>query len=170
LYFTRKKNPGEKMSYKVFVSHSTRDKGLVVSLSRLLAEFGIEVAVAEWYLMPGERLDRKVLGLIDAADCMVVLLTRNGIRSNWVHQEVGQAMKSQKPIIPLVEKGIESKELAALEGREYIEYVPYQPEEALLKAAHFVKTLKLKKQEREKALLVVAGIIAFLLLLSGGEK
>ena len=30
------------MAYKVFISHSTRDQGLVVALANLLSEFGIE--------------------------------------------------------------------------------------------------------------------------------
>jgi len=48
------------MAYKVFISHSTRDQGLVISLVNLLSKFGVEVSVAEWYLTPGERLDKKV--------------------------------------------------------------------------------------------------------------
>jgi nucleoside 2-deoxyribosyltransferase len=157
------------MAYKVFISHSTQDRGLVTSLAKLLSEFGIEAFVAEWYLSPGKRLDKKVFEQIEKSDCVVALLTRNGIRSNWVHLEIGYALHS-KPVIPIVEKGIDSKDLAALQGREYIEYDPHQYQQALIKASTYVKTLKLKKEEREKALLVVGGILAFLLLLSGGER
>ena len=154
------------MAYKVFISHSTRDRGLVISLSHLLSEFGVDVHVAEWYLTPGEHLDRKVFKLIQGANCVVVLLTRNGVRSNWVHQEVGYALKSNKPIIPLVERGLNERDLGALLGTEYIEYDPGQPEAALLKTSTYVKSLKLKKEEQANGLLVAGGILAFLLLLS----
>lgn len=160
------------MAYKVFISHSTRDWKLAIRLANILKKFGIEdVFVAEWYLTLGQKLDRKTFTNLDNADCVVVLLTRNGIRSNWVQQEIGYALKIGKPFIPLVEKGVTQKDLAALQGKKYIEYDPYQPRQALVKISTYVKSLKLKKEKREKTLLVAGGILAFLLLLSeGGEK
>ena len=138
------------MAYRVFISHSTRDHGLVIALANLLSKFGVEVFVAEWYLTPGEPLDKKVFQQIDRADCVVALLTRNGVRSNYVHQEIGYTIKAEKPLIPLVEKGIDPKNLAALHGREYIEYNPLEPQEALIRASTYVKSLKLRKREQEK--------------------
>ena len=159
------------MAYKVFISHSTRDQQLVIMLANLLTKFNIEVSVAEWYLIPGERLDKKVFSEIEKSNCMVILLTKKGIRSNWVQQEIGYAMKSKIPIIPIVEKGAKPKELGSLQGKEYIEYDPSKPQQALVKASTYVKSLKLKKEDQEKALLVTGGIVAFLLLLMlTGEK
>lgn len=159
------------MAYKVFISHSTRDQGLVISLANLLSKFGGEVFVAEWYLTPGERLDRKVFEQIEKSDCVVALLTRNGIRSNWVQQEIGYALRRPKMVlIPLVEKGIDQKALAAVQNKDYIEYDPYQPQQALIKASSYVKSLKLGKEEQTKILLIAGGILAFLLLLFGEER
>ncbi|MEW6003532.1 MAG: toll/interleukin-1 receptor domain-containing protein [Nitrospirota bacterium] len=158
------------MAYKVFISHSTRDQRLVITLANILSKFGVDVSVAEWYLSPGQQLDKKIFEKIENSDCVIVLLTQNGIRSNWVQQEIGYALKSGKPLIPLVEKGINQKELASLQGKEYIEFDSYQPQQSLIKTSTFVKSLKLKKEQQEKALLITGGILAFLLLLSGGEK
>ena len=158
------------MVYRVFISHSTRDRGLVIALANLLTKFGVEVFVAEWYLTPGQPLDKKIFTQIENADCVVALLTKNGVRSNWVHQEIGYALKTRKLIIPLIEKGTTSQDLGAFQGKEYIEYDSLQPEEAFTKASTYVKSLKLKKEEKEKTLLISGSIIALLLLLSGGEK
>lgn len=158
------------MAYRVFISHSAQDQGLVISLANLLSKFGVDVSVAEWYLTPGERLDEKVLEQIKKSDCIVALLTRNGMRSSWVQQEIGFSLQHGKPVIPMVEKGIEPKDLAALQGREYIEYDRYQYQQALSKLSTYVKSLKLKKEEKEKVLLVLGGLLAFLLLISGGRK
>jgi len=158
------------MAYRVFISHSAQDQGLVISLANLLSKFGVDVSVAEWYLTPGERLDEKVLEQIKKSDCIVALLTRNGMRSSWVQQEIGFSLQQGKPVIPMVEKGIEPKDLAALQGREYIEYDRYQYQQALSKLSTYVKSLKLKKEEKEKVLLVLGGLLAFLLLISGGRK
>lgn len=118
----------------------------------------------------GERLDKKITNQIKSSDCVVVLLTQNGIRSNWVQQEIGIALNN-KPIIPIVEKGIDQRELAILQGIEYIEYDSLQYQQALTKLSTYIKKLKLKKEEQEKILLVLGCIIGFLfLLLYGGRK
>ena len=158
------------MPYKVFISHSTRDQGLVIALANLLTKYGAAVFVAEWYVAPGEKLNKKVFTQIDNSDCVAVLLTRNGTRSNWVQHEIGHALRSRKPLIPLVEKGADPKELGALQGREYIQYDPDRPQEALVRTATYVGSLKLKKEEQEKALLIAGGIMAFLLLLHGTKS
>ncbi|OGF58613.1 MAG: hypothetical protein A2Y62_16705 [Candidatus Fischerbacteria bacterium RBG_13_37_8] len=142
----------------------------------MISKFGIEVFVAEWQLSPGENISNKVLRNIDKADCMVVLLTAHGIRSNWVQQEVGYALRKKKwregkyVIIPLIEKGIDKNSLGALEGLEYIEYDPYNPHLSLNKLSIFIKALKLKKNYEEKTLWVVGGIAAFLMLLAYAEE
>jgi len=158
------------MAYRVFISHSTNDQGLVIALSNLLARFGMDVFTAEWYITPGTPVDKKVLKQIENADWVVVLLTKNGIRSNWAQHEIGYALKTGKLLIPIVEKGTATPELEALHGRAYIEYDPLQPQDALGRASEYVKSLSLKKDEQKKNLLIVGGILAFFLLLAGGQK
>ena len=158
------------MPYKVFISHSTRDRGIVISLARLLSQFGVEAYVASWYLTPGERIEDKVKQQIKGSDCVVILLTQDGMRSSWVNQEIGCAITEGKQIIPLVQKGTDPSYLAMLQGREHIEYDLREPQRALFETSRYVGSLRLKKEEREKALLVAGGILAFFLLLSEGEK
>lgn len=142
----------------------------MISLARLLSQFGVEPYVASWYLTPGERIDDKVFQQIQESDCVVALLTQSGTRSNWVNQEIGYAIREGRQIIPLVQKGTDHSDLGALQNRDYIEYDPREPQPALIKTSSYVGSLKLKKDEREKALLVAGGILAFFLLLSEGEK
>ena len=101
------------MPYEVFISHSIRDQGLVIAFANILSKFGIKVTVAEWYLAPGQSLPQKIFDRIGKSDCVVVLLTRNGIRSNWVQQEIGYALKADKLLIPLAEKGTDQRDLGA---------------------------------------------------------
>lgn len=142
----------------------------MIALAHLLSEFGVEVSVAEWYLIPGQPIDRKVFRQIDDSDCIVVLLTRDGVRSTWVQHEIGYALVKPKLLLPLVEKGTDPTDLGALAGKDYIEYDPHRYDAALITASTYVKSLKLKKEEQAKALLVAGGILAFLLLLSGERK
>ena len=71
---------------------------------------------------PGEYVSQKLQQAVEKADVMLVFLTPNSERSNYVHQEIGYALRDRKPIIPLVEVGVASKVLAMLEGREYIPF------------------------------------------------
>jgi hypothetical protein len=158
------------MAYSVFVSHSTHDQGLVMALANTLSKYGVGVRVAEWYIAGGHTLSDKVRAQIKEADSVIVFLTGNGTRSRWVQQEVGIALGANRLVIPLVEKGTPAEELAALQGKDYIEYDPARPQDALDRAAGYVGSLKAKKEEKERALLAIGGIIAFLLLLSGDSK
>lgn len=158
------------MGYKVFISHSTRDQGLVVALAKLFTTYGLEVFVAEWYLTPGGRLNEKVFKQIDSADSVLVLLSKDGMRSNWVQQEIGYALRCEKPVIPLVETGVQQQDLGALQGRAYIKYDPSAPQAALLTASTFISSLKLTKDKQQQALVVLGLILLFLLLLSGAKK
>ncbi len=158
------------MAYKVFISHSTRDQGLVISLANLLSKFGVDVSVAEWYFTPKESISKKVFKQIQDSDCIVVLLTQNGIRSSWVQQEIGYSLQRSKVIIPIVEKGIDQKDLGALQGQEYVEYDPREYQQALIKLSTYIKSLKLGKEEKEKTMLVLGGLLAFLLLSSWEKK
>ena len=89
-----------------------------------------------------------------------------------MHQEIGYALHCNKLVIPLVEKGTDPKDLGILQvgNINIIEYDPYNYQQALLKLSTYVKSLKLKKEDQENALIVVGGLLAFLLLLSIGDK
>lgn len=49
-------------------------------------------------------------------------MSKKGATSPFVHQEIGYARKAKKLIIPLVEPGISSSQLAMLQGLEYIPF------------------------------------------------
>ena len=110
------------MRYIAFLSYSSLDWDLIEDLEDLLKQDGVEASVAESNSTPGSSLDEEVFRQIDNADCVVALLTRNGVRSNWVHHETGYALGTNKRVIPVVERGVDTRELAALQGKVYIEY------------------------------------------------
>jgi hypothetical protein len=153
------------MSYKAFISHSNSDHRLVNHLYKVLAHFGITVYLAEYDLQPFQFLSTKVTQNIKDSDCVIVLLTKNGLASKYVHNEIGIAIGFGRPIIPIVEKGTSQNELAVLQGREYIEYEPNNSEVVLIKTAEYVRTLKLRKEDQQRTLIALGSIVGLLLLL-----
>jgi hypothetical protein len=131
---------------------------------------GLKVFVGEWYFDRDSKIDKRIMSQIKKSDCIIILLTKDGLRSNWVQLEVEHAIREKKPLIPLVEKGIEKEKLVSLQGRRYIEYDPLQPQQGLKDTLTYLKSLRLKGKRQEKTTLIASGIVAFLLLLSGVEK
>lgn len=158
----------KRKGFQVFVSHSTKDESVLRSLVDVLSKRDIRAYVAEWNPTPGMPLADKVLTEIDRSSCVVALFTKNGLRSNWVHQEIGYALKCRKPILPIVEKGTTSSDLGALVGKEYVGYDTACPEAAITKVADCVRSIK-KRSEEQGWNILIGGVIAFLTLLSLGK-
>jgi len=94
---------------------------------------------------------------------MVVLLTSMGSRSQFLNQEIGAARIINKPIIPMVEKKIETKIGGLLSGLEYILFDKANPKEAIGKMASYVSHLRLRLefevQKREEMLTMIAMVL-----------
>lgn len=155
------------MSFRVFMSHSTADLGLVYQLKYWLEANGIEVYIAQLSLQPGVSLAQKVTTAIEECDCFVALLTADGSRSEWVREEIGIAYRTGRVIVPIVEKGIQVKGL--LEGKEYITFDALNPALAIDHAVRYLSGLKLGKENNQRAtatVLLVLGMLAVAALAS----
>lgn len=154
--------------FRAFLSHSSGDAELVRALRTSVMGLGIEIYLAEHDVRPGLQLSSKVQRQIEGCDAVIVLLTTSGADSAYVQQEIGYALKSGNPVIPLVEHGLPIQKLAMLNGKEYIELDPDHPDAALHKASAYLQRMKGRKDFLDAAMatLIVAGIIY---LWSSGE-
>ena len=137
------------MQYTVFISHSSKDSLVVRSIASQLEIYGITPIVAE-NVRPmtfTQYLPDKIKMLIQQSDCVVALLTKNGVISNWVHQEIGYTL-DKKPLIPIVESDIPSEGLGFLQGAEYI---PLYWEDIGYSASQLVSWTAYLKTEKEKS-------------------
>src|SRR2546422_972197 len=108
------------MGLSVFFSHNVQDKGLVDSLNAEAEQGDINIYTSDGDVQAGEYVDKKIRERISASDALVVLLTARGVASPYVQQEIGVALALGKPVVPLVERGVEIHRLAMLQGREVI--------------------------------------------------
>ncbi len=157
--------------YEVFVSHRTDELPLLQELVNALNQVGIGVFIAERSPWPGIYLyDEKIIPAIVKSDCMLVLLTSNSATSPDVNQEIGIARSHNKPIVALVENGVQVKGL--LVGREVIFFDRYNPLPALQEAfEHFQSQAAIKekaKSDRNAALLI--GGLALFILAAGAKN
>jgi len=90
----------EKIPFKVFVSRASEDKDIKVLkyIIEILGDNGVEVYIAENDRQFGEKLTIKVKDNLNTSTVIIVFLTRNGVMSAWVQQEIGFATALNKHV------------------------------------------------------------------------
>jgi hypothetical protein len=92
---------------KVFISYSEADEKWVRSLRSHLSEEGFEVWNSASDIAPGDNWLLKSGRALQAADAMIVLLSPDSVKSDWVRSEIEYALSSPQfrgRVIPLLIK------------------------------------------------------------------
>lgn len=109
--------------FHVFLSHDHKDIKLIDRIWKILSNIKINSYIYEYFREYGEYIPETIKMRIKESLYFVVFLTKNGIKSQWVNQEIGIAHAyDDKLIIPVKEIGVKSK--GFIELREHIEYDP----------------------------------------------
>ena len=90
---------------RVFISHAYKDELLVKNVSAALERVGIEVWNATRDVSSIERWSDEVEQALRDSDAMVVVLTDDALRSNWVRKEIQYALGEKgyrKRLIPVL--------------------------------------------------------------------
>ena len=129
------------MGVRVFLSHSVDkvDRPLLDHVEKECSNLGIGLYLAEREFSL-TTVSEKLRGAIRTSDCLVVLLTASGLASSWVNQEIAIANEMSKPIIPLVEEGVEAPGL--IRERDQIRFSREGFSEAFERATRFIGTLR----------------------------
>jgi hypothetical protein len=95
------------VGYRVFLSHSHKDRWIAKQCARLIEEAGqprVEVFFDEKDIEGGQSIPDSVRTGIEKCDEFVVLLSRYSKDSPWVLIEMGAAWGLRKPIIAIIDK------------------------------------------------------------------
>lgn len=90
---------------KVFISFAHNDSFLAKKVTSTLEEKGFEVWNAETEILPGDNFAEKISDALKESDAMVVLLSPESLKSNYVQWEINYALgnKSYKQrVIPVL--------------------------------------------------------------------
>lgn len=135
---------------KVFISYSTKDFSDVQTLQASLTNSPIKLFVAENSVVPSESLPEKIKTNIRNCSLFVVIWSKNAKESDWVSQEVGQAIAHGKTILPII-----LDDCGALPGfMAGLKYISAEKNkaEAILEARNIIlEKYEQKKIEQEKA-------------------
>ncbi len=95
------------MITKVYITHSEEDEPLARELAEALWRVGLESFVAIYRRARGVAPGERVRFGIRHCDCVIALLTLDGVVSPRVNQEIGFSCGIDQLVIPLLETGAE---------------------------------------------------------------
>lgn len=154
---------------KIFISHSLKDKDLLNEITERSKIDGIEFLIAEHILEFDKTISQKIKNLIDQCDVGLILLTKNGLDSHFVGEEIGYLEAKGKLIIRVIEKGLHSQYSGFKFGSDFIELNPEDPN---LAQQQLLEVLLRHKDviESIRNAWVIAGIVILFLALTEKDE
>lgn len=110
---------------KVFLSHSSMDKSLVISVALDLKKMGIGSWLDAFDILPGESMVAKINQGLNDCEFILLFLSQNSVKSNWVTKEwetiLWDEVNSNKvKIIPIKLEQCEIPKI--LQTKKYIDF------------------------------------------------
>jgi len=127
------------MITKVYISHCEQDELLAQELTRALWAVEIESFSSLYRKARILSLAERIRFGIRQSDCVIPIITQDGVLSPEVNQEIGLAAGADQLIIPLVESGIELPVL--IRHLQPINFYPETYEDALGKLIRNMRQL-----------------------------
>ncbi len=112
---SKKKIMASKSKYLVFLSHSSRDNWLANVIAQKMRSASIRVWIDEMSLSGGDTVIPSIVDGMKTANEVVVLVSNESIKSQWVSAEIGIAVALGKRITPLL-NNIDHDAMAPLKG------------------------------------------------------
>jgi len=163
------------VTFKVFVSGSIRETEIIGELIETLGRYGIQSTIPGEFSndiafpVTGVPTANLVEHQIQNSDCVLFIITKDGMRADAVNLELGIARALNRVIVPIVEEG--AKLPANLANVPYISIDRNQPKLGYERAAEYLSKLKTEKENKNTiGGLVLLGLgLLFLGLLASSD-
>lgn len=158
------------MTFKIFISHSIDNIGIVEQIKTMFEQKGMDAYVAVSHFQPGASILEKVKENIRSANYFLLLYTKSAEKSSWVQQEIGMALNMNKDIIPIIEENVAVP--ASLQGIEYVRLKKGDVSSCLQKVCDFLVEKKIAIADRNKLLgtaLILVGAVLVTTMVSDSD-
>lgn len=110
---------------KVFISYSRKDMAFATRLVAALEARGIEAKIDRRDLPLLEEWQRELLGFIQQADAVVLIVSPNAIGSKWIEWETQRILELNKRLAPVVLEPVPNDQIPDVVRR--INFVSFDP-------------------------------------------
>src|SRR5665647_3909642 len=81
------------LPFIVFIGHSSKNKQYAYNFFLCLKKIeNFLPYMAEYYTIPGENYKERIMHQLEQSTFVIFLLTKEGVKSQWVNQEIGYAL------------------------------------------------------------------------------
>ena len=80
---------------RIFISYTSSDGAFADKLASDLSSFGADVFYAKWEIKVGDSIVDKINVALSTHDHLVVVLSANSVKSEWVQRELNSSMMRQ---------------------------------------------------------------------------
>jgi hypothetical protein len=105
------------LRFQVFISHSSHDAWIAGQIGKEIEALGATVALDKHFLKSGDDIRKKIIEEILESDEVIVLLSPESQKSQWVWVEVGLALGQDK-LTPILNKIRPEKMMAPIQGKK----------------------------------------------------
>src|SRR5438874_655379 len=88
------------MAHEIFISHSSKNKGVADQVCAALEAAGIPCWIAPRDISPGTEWMESIVEAIEACRAMVLIVSAEAIDSPQVEREVLRAVSKRIPVVP----------------------------------------------------------------------
>jgi hypothetical protein len=125
-------------AFKVFLSHSENDYELVLRVWDILFRLNTGPYMHELYPDYRSDIPTGIRDVLRNCSICITFLTKDGINSQWVQQELGIAYAFNRIIVPVLETGVEYKGFVQMIRQ--ISYNPNNPDLMIYQVIYAVRT------------------------------
>lgn len=158
------------MSFKIFVSYSTKD---IVEIKPILQQIqtikNTEFFFADETLNPGDQISQRILNYISDCDVFILFYSEFARDSTYVQHEIGVAKANNKIIIPILLDT--TKTDGMLQGINYLNFYDQTKKQQEFERLHnfIVQNVQSKNQKSILSWLVAFGLGYMLLKSDDGQ-
>lgn len=124
--------------FKVFLSHAEEDYQLVHRIWSILCRIKAYSYMYELYPNYGQDIPTGIRDVLRDCDMCISFLTKQGINSQWLQQELGIAYAFDRIIVPVIKVGLKYKGFVQMMRR--ITYEPADPDRMITQVVYAVRT------------------------------
>ncbi|MEL7354565.1 MAG: TIR domain-containing protein, partial [Cyanobacteria bacterium J06560_5] len=119
--------------YDVFLSHSSKDKGVVREIATRLKADGVKVWLDEWEIQPGDNIPHKIEEGLEQSRVLVLCMSAQALGSDWARLEsytfrFKDPLNHSRRFIPLKLDDAPAK--GSLAQFQYIDWISPEPQKA----------------------------------------